>query len=99
MSPRPLTVHLNRLIGFSLLPLLLMAVWLAVDRVRTDQVEMEEAAQRRLSNYSARIDGFLEARMLALKLLAASPLADDPGRLADLYAEAQAFSELSLIHI
>jgi PAS domain S-box-containing protein len=93
MSTRPLAVHLNRLIGFSLLPLLLMAVWLAVDRVRTDQVEMEEAAQRRLSNYSARIDGFLEARMLALKLLAASPLADNPGHLADLYAEAQAFSE------
>ncbi|MHB1429389.1 MAG: PAS domain S-box protein [Rhodocyclaceae bacterium] len=93
MSPRPLAAHLNRLIWFSLLPLLVMAVWLVADRVRSEQLEMERAAQRRLDNFIARIDGFLEARMLALKLLAASPLADDPGRLADLYAEAQAFSE------
>jgi hypothetical protein len=77
MSPRPLAAHLNRLIWFSLLPLLLIAVWLAADRVRTDRLEMEGAAQRYLNNYIARIDGFLEARMLALKLLAASPLADD----------------------
>ncbi|MDI6747231.1 MAG: PAS domain S-box protein [Rhodocyclaceae bacterium] len=93
MTARPLATHLYRLIGFSLLPLLLMAVWLAVDRVRTDQLEMEKAAQRRLSNYISRIDGFIEARMLALKLLAASPLADDPQRWADLYVEAQTFRE------
>lgn len=93
MSPRPLAAHLNRLIWFSLLPLLLIAAWLAVDRVRTDQLEMEEAAQRRLSNDGARIDDFVETRILALKLLAASPLADNPRRLSDLYAEAQAFSD------
>jgi PAS domain S-box-containing protein len=91
MTSGPLAAHLNRLIWFSLLPLLLLAVWMAVDRVRTDQLEIEEAAGRRLNNYIARIDSFLEARMLALKLLAASPLADDPGHLADLYAEAQAY--------
>lgn len=99
MTPRPLSSFLTRLIWLSLLPPVLLAVWLAVDMVRGDQVEMEQAAGRRLNNYAGRIDGFLEARILALNLLASSPLADNPKRWPDLYAEAQAFRESFGSHV
>ena len=91
MSARSLATFLTRLIWLSLLPLLLLAVWMAYDRVRTDRIEMAQAAERRLSNFQARIDGFLEARILALDMLANSPLADTPQHWSALYAEAQAF--------
>ncbi|EXI77862.1 MAG: Non-motile and phage-resistance protein [Candidatus Accumulibacter appositus] len=91
MNISPLSVLLSRLVWFSLLPLLLLASGLAAYHVHSNQVATQESAARRLDNYAAQIDGFLEARILALRMLADSPLADDPKRWPDLYAEAQAF--------
>ena len=91
MNPRPIASVLTRLVWLSLLPLLLLALGLAAYHVHSEQLVMRAAAERRLGNYLAQIDGFLEARILALKILADSPLADDPTRWPDLYAEAQAF--------
>jgi len=99
MILRPLSYYLRRLVWLSLLPLLLLGVWMAADRVQTDQLDMEQSASRRLSNYVAHIDGFLEARILALKLLANSPLANDPKYWPDLYAEAQVFHESFGSHV
>ncbi len=91
MTPRPLSAILARLIWLSLLPLLLVAGGVAVFHVQSEQTATHAAAVRRLGNFGAQIDGFLEARIMALEMLARSPLADDPKRLPDLYAEAQAF--------
>ncbi|MCF8199249.1 MAG: PAS domain-containing protein [Sulfuritalea sp.] len=91
MTSRPLSAVLARLVWLSLLPLLLVAGSLAVFHVYSERTATRAAAERRLVNYAAQIDGFLEARILALNMLASSPLADDPKRWAELYAEAQAF--------
>ena len=86
-----LSTLLARLVWLSLLPLLLLACGLAAYHVHTEQLATREAAARRLGNYAAQLDGFLEARILALGILADSPLADNPKLWPDLYAEAQAF--------
>lgn len=82
---------LSRLIWLSLLPLLLLACSLAALHVHADHVATQEAAIRRLGNYKGQIDGFIEERIRTLSILANSPLADDPKRWPDLYAEAQIF--------
>jgi hypothetical protein len=100
LTPRPISRTLALLIWLSLLPLLLLlGLWMGVDRVRTDQVEMRQAADRRLNNYVGRIDGFIDARIRALSMLAHSPLADNPRRWPDLYAEATAFQESFGSHV
>lgn len=91
MKARPLSAVLARLVWLSLLPLLLVAGSLAGLHVYTEQAATRATAERHLVNYAAQIDGFLESRLLALNMLARSPLADDPKRWAELYAEAQAF--------
>ncbi len=99
MAPRPLATYLSRLIWLSLLPLLALAVWNAVDRVRSDRLETQEMAARRSSNHAATIDNFLEAHILPLTMLASSPLADDPARWPELYAEALAFHVATGSHV
>lgn len=91
MTARPLSAVLARLVWLSLLPLLLVAGSLAGLHVYTEHAATRATAERHLVNYAAQIDAFLEARLLALNLLASSPLADDPKRWVELYAEAQAF--------
>lgn len=91
MTARPLSAVLARLVWLSLLPLLLVAGSLAAYHVHSERAALHAAAERRLVNYVAFIDGFLEARILALNMLASSPLADDPRRWAEIYAEARAF--------
>ncbi|ENO81771.1 putative PAS domain-containing protein/PAC sensor protein [Thauera sp. 27] len=75
----------------SLLPLILLSLGLAAKYVHTLQTEMRASAERRVGNYTAQVDDFLEARILALQMLADSPLADDPARWEDLYSLAQTF--------
>ena len=86
-----LSTLLSRLVWLSLLPPLLLACGLAAYHIHSGQVAMREAAGRRLGNYSAQIDSFLEMRILALGMLADSPLADDPKHWPELYAQAQTF--------
>ncbi len=89
IAQRPLSAVLARLVWLSLLPLLLVAGILVVFHVNSERSATRAAAERRLGNYAAQIDGFLEARILALNMLASSPMADDPKRWAELYVEAQ----------
>ena len=91
MTPRPLSAVLSRLVWLSLLPLLLVAGGMAVFHVVSAYDATRSAAARRLGNFKPQIDGFLEARILAIEILARSPLADDPQRWPDLYAAAQTF--------
>ena len=91
MKLRPLAAILGRLVWLSLLPLLLVASGVAIFHVLSEHASIRDNAERRLGNFAAQIDDFLEARIKALEILARSPLADDPRRWPELYAEAQAF--------
>lgn len=99
MTSRPLSFHLTRLVWLGLLPLLVLAVGLAAYHVQTGLMEKNASAGRRVKNYAALMDGFLEARIQSLEMLASSPLADEPGRRQDLYAEAQAFQRSFNSHV
>lgn len=87
----PLSAHLLRLIAISILPALVVALWLAVDRVRSEQEETRVGAEWSVRAYADRVDAFLDARIRALRILADSPLADDAARWGDLYEEALGF--------
>jgi two-component system, sensor histidine kinase and response regulator len=87
----PLKTVLHRLIGWCILPLLLLALWLAYDSLRTGQTARDREAARLAQNIATAIDQRLEARLSALNMLAVSPLLDDPARWGDLYREAQGF--------
>lgn len=99
MTSRPLAFHLRRLVWLGLLPLLVLAVGLAAYHVQTGLTQLEASAKRRVIIYGAQVDGFLEARIQSLEMLAQSPLADDPGRWPDLYTEAQAFQRSFNSHV
>lgn len=76
----PLRVFLFRLIGLCLLPLLVLATWLAYDSVRAGQVQRDQEAANLAKNFGAAVDQHLDAHIRALQLRAPSPLADAPGR-------------------
>ncbi len=88
---KPLSAYLARLICLCVLPLLLLAVWLAVDSVLNTQADRDIVAQSLVKNFSTDIEHQLNARIAALNMLAISPLVDDPSRWEDLYREAQGF--------
>ncbi len=91
MTPRPLSSFLARLIWLCMAPLLLLAVWLAWDSLREQEARHLREGANLATNYAATVDQYLRARINALSMLANSPLADDPRRRAELYAEAQGF--------
>lgn len=91
MKPQALTSVLARVIWVSLLPTLVLAIWLALDTVNKRKLETRQAAMDQLANLATAIDHHLDARIKALRLLADSPLGDHPDRWHELYAEAQAF--------
>ncbi|WP_295446530.1 ATP-binding protein [uncultured Thiodictyon sp.] len=80
----PLATFLSRLIWLCVLPLLLLATWLAVDSVRTIQAQRDEAAANLARNVAAALDQDLTSRINALHLLAVSPLLEDAARRAEL---------------
>lgn len=75
---QPLASYLTRLIWLSILPLMAFAVWLAYEHVRMLQIENDEEAGYLARNFATAIDHHLNARIGSLKVMAASPLADDP---------------------
>jgi PAS domain S-box-containing protein len=86
-----LSGFLSRLIWLCVLPLVLLAVWLAVDSVRTRQAQIDEEATSLAGDFATAIDQRLKARIAALNVLAGSPLLDDAARWPELYRQAQAF--------
>jgi two-component system, sensor histidine kinase and response regulator len=95
----PLKTFLRRLIWLCILPLLLLALWLAYENLRTGQIERDREAVQLARNIATAIDQRLEARMSGLNMLARSPLVDDPARWGDLYREAQAYQESFGSHV
>ncbi|MBI5330235.1 MAG: PAS domain S-box protein [Betaproteobacteria bacterium] len=89
----PLKRFLARLIWLCMLPLLLLALWLAADHLDTIQSQRDQAAAHLARNFATAIDRHLDARIQALRMLANSPLLDDRARWRDLYGEAQGFRE------
>ncbi|MFA5083652.1 MAG: cache domain-containing protein, partial [Hydrogenophilaceae bacterium] len=87
----PLRTYLTRLIWLCMLPLVLLAAYLAGNHVLTQQAERDATAGNLAQNFAAAIDQNLNARIDALGMLAMSPLIDDPGRWRDLYQEAIGF--------
>jgi PAS domain S-box-containing protein len=92
-SPLPLQRYLRRLVWLSMLPLVALATYLAfdsVDRIRRAQTDAGDHLARQIA---ATLDQALRARMDGLRLLASSPLLDDPRAVADIYREAQSFKD------
>jgi len=87
----PLAAFLRRLIWFCVLPLVLLAAYLATDSVLTAQIEQDQKATNLAKSFAGAIDHRLSARIGALQMLAVSPLADTPTQWKDFYQEAQGF--------
>ncbi len=95
----PLKTFLTRLIWLCILPLLLLAAWLAYESIGDDQAQRDMAARNLAHNFAATVDQGLDARIRALNMLALSPLLDDPTRWGGLYREAQGFQENFHSHV
>lgn len=89
----PLSTYLTRLIWLCVLPLVLFSAWLVMDQVRTLQLERDQEADHIARNFATAIDHHLAARIGSLKVMAASPLADDPALWALYYQVSQGYRE------
>jgi len=93
-APRPggsLHAFLTGLIWLCVGPLVLLAAYLAYDRVRLVQDSLDQDATQLVTSLATLVDTELNARIGALTMLADSPRLDEPARLPDVYAEAQGF--------
>lgn len=77
------------LIGLCVLPLAALSIWLAFDNVQQVRANQQVQANNLAHNFATSIDQYLQARIVALQFLAASPLFDDASRLSELYAVAR----------
>lgn len=94
-----LQAFLSGLIWLCVGPLLLLGAYLAIDRVRKVQDERNLDSTNLARTLATAVDQDLNARIAALKMLAASPMVDDAARWKDLYQEAQAFRESFGSHV
>ncbi len=92
-------VLLSRLVWLSLLPLVLVVLWLAADGFLSRWRDSDRDATHLVSNIAAAIDGNLQSRLWALGVLAASPLVDDPARWPEFYREAQGYRQQFGSHV
>ena len=90
---------LTRLIWLCMLPPVLLATYLAVSRVQSTQAARDLDAANLAKNFATAIDQNLVARIGALSMLAASPLADNARHRRDLYDEAQGFRQSFGSHV
>jgi len=90
---------LTRLIWICLLPLLLLATYLAIERVRIIGSERDLEAANLAKNFATAIDQNLSARIAGLQILAESPHAKDSAYWQELYGEAQTFRESFGSHV
>ncbi|MCM0084254.1 PAS domain S-box protein [Geomonas sp. Red32] len=89
----PLVVFLRRLVLCCILPLVLLACWLAWHSVADDRKQQDQEASRLAGLFAVSVDQFLDARIRALKMLASSPSLDRPGQWSALYQEAHGFHD------
>jgi PAS domain S-box-containing protein len=89
----PLARLLRQIIWFCILPLVGLASYLAIDRVRDAQAGIANDAQDDASDAALLAERFLKARIAALQMLAASPSLDEPPPRAAFYKEAMRFRQ------
>ena len=94
-----LRAFLSRLIWVCMLPLLLLTVYLAVDRVQSLRIQCNESANNFANLAANSVDSYLNNQTRSLKALAASPLFDDLSRLGEAYKQAQGFRENFGTHV
>jgi len=99
MKARPLSSFLARLIWLCIAPLLLLAIWLAWDDLQELEARHLREGANLAQNQAIAHNNFLNTRIGALRMLADSPLADDPRRWPDLYAEALGFQKSFGTHV
>jgi len=87
----PLASYLARLIWLSLLPLILLAGWLAFEQVRAVQGRIEGQAEHHVRHVVDMVDKYLKSRERGLEMLAQSPMIDDPRRWPDFYQTARGY--------
>lgn len=99
--PGGLTLHafLTRLIWLCMGPLVLLAAYLAIDRVRQVRDEHTLETTSLAKALASAVDQDLSARIGALTVLASSPLLDDAARWSELYQEAQGFHQSFGSHV
>jgi len=86
-----LQAFLTRLIWLCVLPLVLLAVYLAGNHLHSIQTRQDQEARNQARNIATALDRNLWARISAWQMLAASPFADEQLRLGEFYREAQGF--------
>jgi PAS domain S-box-containing protein len=84
---------LSRLIWLCVLPLVLLAVFLALIYVQTLKTQQDDDARDQAHNMAAALDRQLQGHISGLQMLAASPLLDSPPRFKEFYREAGNFCE------
>lgn len=94
-----LHAFLTRLIWLCVLPMVLLAGYLAIEHVTSLQSQRDQHAADLVCNVATAIDRHLDARIAGLRVLATSPLVDDPKRWHELYQEAQGFRESFGSHV
>jgi signal transduction histidine kinase len=95
----PLNSFLTRLIWWCVSPLALFAAYLAFHYVRHEHEEHDREAQRLAQTLADAVDHDLGSRVAALRILAASPLADGASLWPGLYQEAQRFQQSFGSHV
>lgn len=99
IRPVSLRAFLTRLIWLCMLPSLILTIYLAIDHVQTLKKQCRQAAINLAHNSVNTIDNYLRSRIVALEVLAASPLLDDPSRLVDAYSEARSVGDSLGVYI
>ncbi|MCU0597097.1 MAG: hypothetical protein MUC98_16775, partial [Desulfobacterota bacterium] len=89
----PFRTFLSRLIWITVIPLVGLAVYLAVNDVYTLQAQLDQSTADRVHNVVSVIDRQIEAQIAGLEVLAASPLLDDTSRWNEFYREAVGYKE------
>lgn len=88
-----LQAFLAKLIWVCVLPLVLVSIYLAIDHVRTLIAERDHQAYDQASQLARQVDRQLREQIATLKMMAASPLLDEPRRLELFYKAALSFRE------
>ena len=94
-----LYAFLFRLITLSVLPLVLLSAYFAVNHYLNLRAERDSMATSLVNDFATAIDHDLNARIGALQMLAVSPLLRDVSRRQDLYQEAQGFHQSFGSHV
>jgi two-component system, sensor histidine kinase and response regulator len=89
-----LRTYLRRLIWLSMLPLVALAVYLALVSVNETNEASDRAGARLSTNITAAVDRSLKARIDALSVLADSPLLGETPELSAFHQQAQAFKRV-----